>query len=189
MLAYLHANGFDVGQPTVLTLIKLRKSKYVKWPEIYQNLPTIILNIIIPFNLQSSKPANSLISMENAGTIVLYTDGTCESLEYAIETRKEKKDLSLPQFRPIIDASSVEILSSIYFKGPNDTVLLTYFVRSRENRETNLIYYKLDSETLRLDGPINRLKLVRDEKNIQLCGFTVVDSYTCPHLVTICKYI
>lgn len=127
--------------------------------------------------------------MENAGTIVLYMDGTCESLEYAIETRKEKKDLSLPQFKQIIDPSTVDILSSTYFKGANDSILLTYFVRSRENQEINLIYYKLDNETLRLDGPINRLKLVRDDVQIKLCGFTVVDSYTCPHLVTICKYL
>lgn len=125
--------------------------------------------------------------MENVGTIVLYMDGTCESLEYAIETRKEKKDLSLPQFRPIIDSSIFDILSSTYFKAANDSILLTYFIKSRETQETDLIYYKLDNETLRLDGPINRLKLLREEKNINLCGFTVVDSSTCPNLVTICK--
>lgn len=126
--------------------------------------------------------------MENAGTIVLYMDGTCESLEYAIETRKEKKDLSLPQFKPIIDQTMVKILSSTYFKVTNDRILFTYFVKSLDNQEISLIYYKLDNETLRLDGPINRLKLVREEKNIQLCGFTVVDSNSCPNLVTICKY-
>lgn len=114
-------------------------------------------------------------------------DGTCESLEYAIETRKEKKDLSLPQFKPIIDPSSVCILSSTFFKGANDSILLTFFVKSRETRQTDLIYYKLDNETLRIDGPINRLKVLRDEKNIRLCGFTVVDNSSCPNLVTICK--
>lgn len=125
--------------------------------------------------------------MENAGTIVLYMDGTCESLEYAIETRKEKKDLSLPQFKPIIEPSAVKILSSTYFKVANDGILFTFFVKSLDNQAKHLIYYKLDSETLRLDGPINRLKLLRDEKNITLCGFTVVDSSSCPNLVTICK--
>lgn len=124
--------------------------------------------------------------MENAGAIVLYMDGTCESLEYAIETRKEAKDLSLPQFRPILD-SSFNILSSTYFKGSNDSILLTYFVRSRENKETHLIYYTLNNESLRLDGPINRLKLLRDETGINLCGFTVVDGSSYPSLVTICK--
>lgn len=117
----------------------------------------------------------------------MYTDGTCESLEYAIETRKEKKDLSLPQFKPIIDPSTVDILSSRYCKGANDTILFTYVAQSRETKETSLIYYKLDNETLRIDGPINCLKLLRDEKNIKLCGFTVVDSSSCPNLVTICK--
>lgn len=144
------------------------------------------LVVLLP-SFQLSKPANSLVSIENGGTIVLYTDGTCESLEYAIETRKEKKDLSLPQFKPIIDPSTVDILSSTFFKAANDTILFTFFVRSRETRETDLIYYKLDNETLRIEGPINRLKLLRDEKNIRLCGFTVVDSSTCPNLVSICK--
>lgn len=124
--------------------------------------------------------------MENAGTIILYMDGTSESLEYAIETRKEKKDLSLPQFKPVIDPSTVKILSSTYFKSVNG-ILLTFFVKSLESHETHLIYYRVDSETLRLEGQINRLKLVRDEKNIKLCGFTVVDSSSCPHLVTICE--
>lgn len=129
-----------------------------------------------------------MISIENAETIVLYTDGTCESLEYAIETRKEKKDLSLPQFKPIVDQSIFDIVSSTYFKGAADTIVMTYFVKSRETQKIDLIYYKVDKETLRIDGSINRLKLLRDEKNIKLCGFTVVDSSTCPNLVTICKY-
>lgn len=116
-------------------------------------------------------------------------DGTCESLEYAIETRKEKKDLSLPQFKSIIEPSSVRILSSTYFKLSNNTILLTYFVKTLDNHETHLIYYTLENETLRLNGPINRLKLTRDEKEkIRLCGFTVVDSHNFPNLVTICKY-
>lgn len=125
--------------------------------------------------------------MENAGTIVLYMDGTCESLEYAIETRKEKRNLSLPHFKPIIDSSTFDILSSSYFKRSNDSILLAYFVKSRETEHTDLIYYELDSRTLRLNGPINSLHLLRDEKDVRLCGFTVVDSNAYPNLVTICK--
>lgn len=186
MLEFSHVNGFDVGLLIVQTSIKSRSSRYdIRKIDNSRSFSLHIGNLMVFFQL--SKPASSLISIENAGTIVLYTDGTCESLEYAIETRKEKKDLSLPQFNPIIDSSTVDILSSTYFKTANDSILLTYFVRSRETRETNLIYYKLDNETLRLDGPINRLKLVRDEANIRLCGFTVVDSNICPSLVTICK--
>lgn len=140
------------------------------------------------FFFQLSKPAHSLISMDSGGTIVLYTDGTCESLEYAIEMRKEKKDLSLPQFRPMIDTSNAKILNAAYFKPTPDTILLTYFVESSENHMKQLIYFKIDTETLRLDGLVNRLRLFRDEPQIQLCGFTVVDSSSCPQLVTICKY-
>lgn len=125
--------------------------------------------------------------MEKPGTIVLYVDGTCESIEYAIETRKEKKDFSLPQFQPIIEPLNTTILDSTYFIGPNDTILMAYFVKSLDNHETHLIYFNLDNETLRINGPINRLRLVRDEQHIRLCGFTVVDSSSCPNLVTICK--
>lgn len=115
-------------------------------------------------------------------------DGTCESLEYAIEMRKEKKDLTLPQFKPIIDVSNVKILKAAYFKTLPDTILLTYFVESLENHVKYLIYFKIDAETLQVDGPVNRLRLFRDEAQIQLCGFAVVDSSSCPQLVTICKY-
>lgn len=125
--------------------------------------------------------------MDSGGTIVLYMDGTCESLEYAIEMRKEKKDLSLPQFRPVIDTSNARILKAAYFKTTVDTILLTYFVESLENHMKYLIYFKIDAETLRLDGPVNRLRLFRDEAQIDLSGFTVVDSTSCPQLVTICK--
>lgn len=125
--------------------------------------------------------------MDSGGTIVLYMDGTCESLEYAIEMRKEKKDLSLPQFKPIVDTSNAKILNAAYFKLSPDRILLTYFVESLENHMKYLIYFKIDAETLRLDGPINRLRLFRDEAQIQLSGYTVVDSSSCPQLVTICK--
>lgn len=125
--------------------------------------------------------------MDSGGTIVLYMDGTCESLEYAIEMRKEKKDLSMAQFKPVIDTSDAKILNASYFKVSPDRILLTYFVESLENHMKYLIYFKIDAETLRLDGSINRLRLFRDEAQIQLSGYTVVDSSSCPQLVTICK--
>lgn len=125
--------------------------------------------------------------MDSGGTIVLYMDGTCESLEYAIEMRKEKKDLTLPQFKPVIDTSNAKILTAAHFKLAADRILLTYFVESLENQMKFLIYFTIDGETLQLDGPINRLRLFRDEAQIQLSGFTVVDSSSCPQLVTICK--
>lgn len=125
--------------------------------------------------------------MDSGGTIVLYMDGTCESLEYAIEMRKEKKDLTLPQFKPVIDTSNAKILTAARFKLAADRILLTYFVESLENQMKFLIYFTIDGETLQLDGPINRLRLFRDEAQIQLSGFTVVDSSSCPQLVTICK--
>lgn len=128
-----------------------------------------------------------MISTTQNGTIVLYTDGTCESLEYAIETRKERKDLSLPPFKAIVDQSSFELLKPFYIRSMDGNILLTYFIKSRTDDEMHLIYFKLDSDSLRLDGNVGKVKLIREEKGMKLCGFTVVDSATYPQLVTICK--
>lgn len=132
---------------------------------------------------------NNLVSIENCGTLVLYMDGTCESLEYAIDTRKEKKDLSLPQFKPIFDSTTVDILNAVHFKTANDTQLFTYFAKCRETNETSLIHFKIDNESLRIAGPISRIKLQRDEQSIKLCGFTVADGVSSCQLVTICKQL
>lgn len=114
-------------------------------------------------------------------------DGTCESVEHAIENNKEKNPVSL-QFKTNIMPNGFEILKPATFRDVNDNILLTYFIKSTTTDETQLIYFKLDKETLRSDGSIRRAKLVREENGLGLCGFTVVNSSSHLQLITICMF-
>lgn len=134
-----------------------------------------------------AKPIENLVSIENKQILVLYSDGTCESLEYAIDGRKEEKDITLAYNKPTIDNSSMSITHVAYFKTSNDKILLTYFTRSHKSQEIQLVCFKIDGESFQLREPVHRLKLARKDRNSKLCGFTVVDGITCPHLVSICK--
>lgn len=138
-------------------------------------------------SFQLAKPIDSLVSIENKQILVLYSDGTCESLQYAIGERKEDRDLSLACNKPLIDASSTSITSIAYFKTSDGKVQLTYFTKVQKTNEVQLVCFKIDDETFQLLEPIHRLKLARKDKIGKLCGFTVVDGLTCPNLITICK--
>lgn len=138
--------------------------------------------------MQLSKPIENLISIPNENTIVLYSDGTCESLECAIDSRKEKKDPLLPQNKAIVDPEKAQISDATYFKAANESILLTYFTKSREKSDIRLVFFELNSDTLRIESSVTKLKLVRDDRDTKLVGCTVVDSILCPQLVTICKY-
>lgn len=124
---------------------------------------------------------NCLIPVENGGTIVLYEDGSCESLEHAIEMRKAKQ-----QQQPIIETTDHEITGAACLRFANDNLLLTYFLKADDRNY--VVYSKLDKETLCIDGDVQKLELVREEKAFSLCGSTVVHGNGVAHLVTICKF-
>lgn len=146
-----------------------------------------IKELTISFTLQLSKPIESLISIPNENTIVLYSDGTCESLECAIDSRKEKKDLQLLANKPVVDPETTELLNATYFRTSNEAILLTYFTQSRESSDICLVFVELNSDTLRIERPVTKWKLARNDRNINLVGCTVVDNIMHPQLVTICK--
>lgn len=125
-----------------------------------------------------------MISLTDGGIIVLYMDGTCESAEYAIENNKEKN----PRASINVIPTGFEILKPATFQDVNDNILLTYFIKSTTTDETQLIYFKLEKDTLRSDGSIRRAKLVREENGVGLCGFTVVNSSSQLQLITICMF-
>lgn len=145
----------------------------------------VLIYVILHFQL--SKPIENLISIPNQNTIVLYSDGTCESLECAIDSRKEKKDPLLLQNKPIVDPEKSQISDATYFKAANESILLTYFTQTREKNDIRLVFFELNSDTLRIESSVTKLKLVRDDRDTRLVGCTVVDSIMCPQLVTICK--
>lgn len=144
-----------------------------------------LINDWIKFQL--SKPIENLISIPNENTIVLYTDGTCESLECAIDSRKAKKDPLLLQNKPIIDPETAQILDPTHFDVTNESILFTYFTQSRKTNDVHLVFFDLNGDTLQIEGPVTKLKLVREDRDTKLVGCTVVDSTVCPQLVTMCK--
>lgn len=113
-------------------------------------------------------------------------DGSCESVEYAIKTKKEKKQLISLQPKTNVVQTGFEIFKPASFRDANGNIVLTYFIKSTTTDETQLIYFKVDEDTLKLDGTIRRAKLVREEKDVKLCGFTVVNSSSHLQLITIC---
>lgn len=129
-----------------------------------------------------------MISLTDGGTIVLYMDGSCESVEYAIENNKEKNPRVSLQLKTNVIPTGFEILKPATFRDVNDNILFTYFIKSTTTDETQLIYLKLDKDTLRADGSIRRAKLVREENDVGLCGFTVVNSSSHLQLITICMF-
>lgn len=121
-------------------------------------------------------------------TLVIYNDGYSESIEFAIDNRKNRElDADL---EPIIDGSS--ITDPKIFVLPDGKIMLTYFVQNDLNGENNsidLIYYLVDEDSLRKVGDINRIRIFRADQNSNLMGFTVVDGLFIPSLITICKII
>lgn len=119
-------------------------------------------------------------------TIILYKDGTCESLEFAIETRKQDRD-QMGNPKPIVDAETQKILNTSCLRTFNGTILLTYFVKNDTTNEIEFVYYKLDDATFTIAGPAHTFRLVRPQLSASLAGYTVVDGDMHPSLLTICK--
>lgn len=117
----------------------------------------------------------------------MYTDGTSESLQSAIDARKIKKDLFDTRDKSIIDPENTEFFNPNYFKCADNKLLLTYFTRSNETNEIHLICFMIDDETMKIDGPVHKLRISREENHVKLSGYTVINSAVVPQLVTICK--
>lgn len=130
----------------------------------------------------------NLISIPNENTIVLYSDGTCESLECAIDSRKEKKDPLLLPNKPVVNSEMTKISDPTYFKTANDSILFFYFAESLKTNDVRLVFFELNSDTLRIDSLVTKLKLMREDRDTKLVGSTVVDSLVGPQLVTLCKF-
>lgn len=115
-------------------------------------------------------------------------DGTCESVEYAIENNNKKNPQAPLQLETNVIPTGFEILKPVAFRDVSDNILLTYFIKSTTTDEMQLIYFKLEKNTLRTDSSIRRAKLVREENGVGLCGFTVVNSSSHLQLITICMF-
>uniref|UniRef100_A0A2M4BFG6 Putative nucleolar protein 11 n=1 Tax=Anopheles marajoara TaxID=58244 RepID=A0A2M4BFG6_9DIPT len=131
------------------------------------------------------RTVQDLFTVGSGQTLVLYTDGSCESLESALETRN--KDRAKPS--EVTQGGTTERDASIkdvqVLQLDDGALLLTYFVRNEKEDTTELNYGLLSSTDLKLVNRIQKVKLERLGDDLKLAGCCIVDSSDCPSLVTL----
>lgn len=132
---------------------------------------------------QIPKNIHDLITIPGRNTLVLYKDGTTESLQYCIDSRKHDKTAILPIVRP--DEQLIQNVSK--FVALDEAIWLSYFAKSIQSGQVEFVYFKLNVDTLVPSGHIFKFKLARTEQNATLIGFSVVEGDVHPNLFTICK--
>ncbi|XP_058837032.1 nucleolar protein 11-like [Topomyia yanbarensis] len=127
-----------------------------------------------------------LLTLDNGQVLVVYDDGTCESLESAVVTRNEdrKHPDSIP-CKPNVDPTRASIQQVCTAVTTNGDRLLTYFVKDLECSMMELNFVPLNKENLKPVGEFRKIKLERRERNVQLVGQCIVDGSGGPSLITI----
>lgn len=109
--------------------------------------------------------------MRDMDILVVYTDGMCASLQNALVQNDSK--LVDNQKSSIVDCVKSEKICNVqHFPLTNESILLTYFVQY-DNGNVDIVLQKMNMETLKPIGKIQRLKIVR--KNHTLSGYIVND--------------
>lgn len=118
---------------------------------------------------------------------MLYTDGTCESLELAIDTRKEERNDTAICHKPVItDSGATNIQTPTYFKTPDGRLFLAYFTKSAKKNATYMVLLRIEPESLQIMEAATRFRIARDDQGAELNGYAVVDGLMGANLVTIC---
>lgn len=131
---------------------------------------------------QIPKNIHDLVTIPGVNTLLLYKDGTTESLKVAIESRKSDKDV-----KPIVRVEEQTIHNVAIFTSADQAVWLSYFAKNTRSGQVEFIYFRLHSETLIPSGKIFKFQLARTEQQASLIGYCVVDGEQQPSLVTICE--
>ncbi|XP_055844846.1 uncharacterized protein LOC129911163 [Episyrphus balteatus] len=112
--------------------------------------------------------------------VVLYTDGTCESLSSAIQTRKEQavENLQLDMLStvPLIDPKIYEI--------PGERKFLTFYQKD-ELKPLELVVVKIDSATMKPVKESLRLVLSRPGQDATVSGCAIIETEVSTSLFTI----
>ncbi|KNC30922.1 hypothetical protein FF38_09307 [Lucilia cuprina] len=129
--------------------------------------------------LKFQKSIADLVADDN-DTYVLYSDGSCESLQSAIESRKT--DIGAPQ--------QTELFSSLIFtdlniqKLSNGQRILTYFERNTKTGDYHLVRIPLDQgEGVEVEA--KRFNLKRGVLDVHVAGAAVIEGDGTPVLLTI----
>lgn len=127
-----------------------------------------------------------LYTLDNGQVLVFYEDGTCESLQSAIDTRNEdRKNPDGILRQPSIDPARETILEVTTVILASGDTMLTYFVKELTTGIIELHFTQLTKENLKPVNGFQKIKLVRVEKNVQLVGQCIVDGDGGPSLVTV----
>lgn len=112
-------------------------------------------------------------------TFVLYTDGSCELLANAIESRKD--DIATTSSQQFELTSSLTFTNASVQCLSNGKQILTYFERNSKNGDYHLVRISLDED----DKTPKRFNLKRD--NLNVAGAAVIKGDAGPMMLTICK--
>lgn len=126
---------------------------------------------------------HDLVTFDKKPTLVLYRDGTCESLKSAIETRKQE----LSTVRSVVNPATTKISNICAFLGADEKLVLTYFVKDSSSEDLEFVYFKLDNEAYEQEGTLHKHKFSRREQGALLSGCTLVEGESFPSLISICK--
>lgn len=129
---------------------------------------------------QLPKSLNDIISFDNKHTILVYDDGTCESLENRTENRQSKGPA-------IVDTKMQQIVNIACFYTLDNRVMLTYFLRHKKTGAMEFVHFLLNDDDLTPSESAEAVCKVPIERNATLSAFTVVRGETFPSVLTICK--
>lgn len=117
--------------------------------------------------------------------LVVYKNGTCESLEMALESKKEAKETANHMENLSFTIENVKVIVL-----PNDSsvLLLTYFKMYPKKNLVELNFVTVDRETLQVTQNFKTIDISRVDQNVELCGSIVIESSgRYPTLLSICK--
>lgn len=128
-----------------------------------------------------------LFTVDNGQGLVLYDDGTCESLESAVNTRNEDRKAPGDIARkPNVDPAKETISDVRVITLDNGDIMLVYFVKDLEDESVVMNYSLLEKESLKSVKGFHKIKLERREQKVHLVGQCIVDGSGGPSLITIC---
>uniref|UniRef100_A0A182JP54 Nucleolar protein 11 n=1 Tax=Anopheles christyi TaxID=43041 RepID=A0A182JP54_9DIPT len=133
------------------------------------------------------RTVHDLFCLESGQTLLLYTDGSCESLESALETRNQNRShVDTAESTSIcVDSKTHTIRDVQILTLDNGTPLLTYFARKEEDGSLELNYALLNPADLKVHKTIQKIALHRIGDDLKLASACVVDGSDGPSLLSI----
>lgn len=132
------------------------------------------------------RTVQDLFTLASGETLVLYNDGTCESLESALETKKQdKSNQDAIARKGNVDPQTHSIRDVQVLTLEDGTSLITYFVKREEDGLTELNYALLNKSDLKVHKTFEKVKLVRSGSETKLVGRCIVDGSDGPSLLSV----